>query len=126
MCCLIFFFFFQAEDGIRDATVTGVQTCDLPLVLPLGKLFLDAVCRRAPVRQGFQSRGRAHYAPSGQVAHLVVQPAYGQYPSPGRKWRDPLLCEATRKARAPTAESWRKHHESGPFWCADWRPAALA
>src|SRR6266852_3076269 len=28
-----FFFFFQAEDGIRDATVTGVQTCALPVSL---------------------------------------------------------------------------------------------
>src|SRR5207245_3580108 len=27
-----FFFFFQAEDGIRDATVTGVQTCALPIL----------------------------------------------------------------------------------------------
>src|SRR5207245_5686778 len=27
-----FFFFFQAEDGIRDATVTGVQTCTLPIL----------------------------------------------------------------------------------------------
>src|SRR5690554_7575647 len=27
----IFFFFFQAEDGIRDADVTGVQTCALPI-----------------------------------------------------------------------------------------------
>src|SRR5438128_10942041 len=27
------FFFFQAEDGIRDATVTGVQTCALPICL---------------------------------------------------------------------------------------------
>src|SRR5207245_7906996 len=26
-----FYFFFQAEDGIRDATVTGVQTCALPI-----------------------------------------------------------------------------------------------
>src|SRR6267143_6041627 len=26
-----FFFFFQAEDGIRDGTVTGVQTCALPI-----------------------------------------------------------------------------------------------
>src|SRR5207245_7626552 len=25
------FFFFQAEDGIRDATVTGVRTCALPI-----------------------------------------------------------------------------------------------
>src|SRR5690554_7225555 len=28
----IFFFFFQAEDGIRDAYVTGVQTCALPIL----------------------------------------------------------------------------------------------
>src|SRR6266481_9116946 len=29
-----FFFFFQAEDGIRDGTVTGVQTCALPIYGP--------------------------------------------------------------------------------------------
>src|SRR2546427_8922639 len=29
---LFFFFFFQAEDGIRDLTVTGVQTCALPIL----------------------------------------------------------------------------------------------
>src|SRR6266568_8240988 len=28
---IFFFFFFQAEDGIRDGTVTGVQTCALPI-----------------------------------------------------------------------------------------------
>src|SRR3712207_8991854 len=27
----LFFFFFQAEDGIRDIGVTGVQTCALPI-----------------------------------------------------------------------------------------------
>src|SRR2546430_5976499 len=30
-CELFSFFFFQAEDGIRDLTVTGVQTCALPI-----------------------------------------------------------------------------------------------
>src|SRR5260370_5242126 len=30
-----FFFFFQAEDGIRDSSVTGVQTCALPICLCL-------------------------------------------------------------------------------------------
>src|SRR5699024_951878 len=30
----IFFFFFQAEDGIRDRNVTGVQTCALPISTP--------------------------------------------------------------------------------------------
>src|SRR5690606_39472905 len=29
-----YFFFFQAEDGIRDFHVTGVQTCALPIYLP--------------------------------------------------------------------------------------------
>src|SRR2546425_5627870 len=31
------FFFFQAEDGIRDKLVTGVQTCALPISLHLGR-----------------------------------------------------------------------------------------
>src|SRR5207245_3751098 len=34
-----FFFFFQAEDGIRDATVTGVQTCALPISIIYGALM---------------------------------------------------------------------------------------
>src|SRR5687767_15284819 len=29
---VFFFFFFQAEDGIRDKLVTGVQTCALPIL----------------------------------------------------------------------------------------------
>src|SRR5436305_10448338 len=38
MLCLLssafcLFFFFQAEDGIRDADVTGVQTCALPILI---------------------------------------------------------------------------------------------
>ena len=31
VCNLVVFFFFQAEDGIRDDLVTGVQTCALPI-----------------------------------------------------------------------------------------------
>src|SRR5258706_10475727 len=38
LAVLIFFFFFQAEDGIRDWSVTGVQTCALP-ILTGGVLF---------------------------------------------------------------------------------------
>src|SRR5437868_13288045 len=29
--CIAMYFFFQAEDGIRDRNVTGVQTCALPI-----------------------------------------------------------------------------------------------
>src|SRR5256884_2041711 len=31
LCVCFLFFFFQAEDGIRDVAVTGVQTCALPI-----------------------------------------------------------------------------------------------
>src|SRR5256884_3216717 len=34
-------FFFQAEDGIRDVAVTGVQTCALPISLGFGCMFFD-------------------------------------------------------------------------------------
>src|SRR5437588_2263046 len=33
-----FFFFFQAEDGIRDHCVTGVQTCALPISAPRARV----------------------------------------------------------------------------------------
>src|SRR5256886_4873980 len=40
---LLFVFFFQAEDGIRDLTVTGVQTCALPILAPrLARLWTKA------------------------------------------------------------------------------------
>src|SRR5207245_5560783 len=50
---LFFFFFFQAEDGIRDATVTGVQTCALPISHFDGRFeaarYLDELRRRPGV-----------------------------------------------------------------------------
>src|SRR5207237_5675830 len=33
LALFLLFFFFQAEDGIRDSSVTGVQTCALPISL---------------------------------------------------------------------------------------------
>src|SRR5688572_24201885 len=64
-----FFFFFQAEDGIRDLTVTGVQTCALPicawfarlatLLKPSARVFIIDVHGRAPeVRAPFDAYWR--------------------------------------------------------------------
>src|SRR5260370_23155567 len=39
----IFIFFFQAEDGIRDSSVTGVQTCALPIWDPVTLWYAKAV-----------------------------------------------------------------------------------
>src|SRR5438046_7614209 len=45
-CC----FFFQAEDGIRDWSVTGVQTCALPILGP-GWQAWPCEAERAPARR---------------------------------------------------------------------------
>src|SRR2546429_1570823 len=41
----LFFFFFQAEDGIRDVAVTGVQTCALPISLMSWGASSQALCK---------------------------------------------------------------------------------
>src|SRR5256885_16798653 len=47
-------FFFQAEDGIRDYKVTGVQTCALPISVDHGEERV--VGRAADVRPGMELR----------------------------------------------------------------------
>src|SRR5260370_32731971 len=43
------FFFFQAEDGIRDSSVTGVQTCALPISIVSESLgMLTSAIERSP------------------------------------------------------------------------------
>src|SRR2546430_13095343 len=65
--CVFCFFFFQAEDGIRDLTVTGVQTCALPIY----SSWLAARSAQRPVRpyaDGSVSRGK--YASHQQRSHI--------------------------------------------------------
>src|SRR3989475_217737 len=53
LLCLSFFFFFQAEDGIRDLTVTGVQTCALPIYWAMSSgwvLGTTSTCSWLPLR----------------------------------------------------------------------------
>ena len=62
MSLFVDFFFFQAEDGIRDYKVTGVQTCALPISLktvpnapnPMITVLLssDSLTRRRRDRSG--------------------------------------------------------------------------
>src|SRR5205823_11606719 len=81
-----FFFFFQAEDGIRDKLVTGVQTCALPIssgrakiastieigmVITIARLITMLVSRQAP-----SSSSRAKYPlKTGMNAEPTAPPA---------------------------------------------------
>src|SRR2546421_8743057 len=65
MCsCRAPVFFCQAEDGIRDLIVTGVQTCALPISAPTGP--------RGPVGAG--SRRLTHRLRGVESPHRVLRP----------------------------------------------------
>src|SRR2546427_10712446 len=55
------FFFFQAEDGIRDLTVTGVQTCALPILL--GHRGRPDVDLDGLKERGLEFPGEHHHCP---------------------------------------------------------------
>src|SRR5438034_10596254 len=60
---IISFFFFQAEDGIRDHCVTGVQTCALPIYERLKRICVfDLVANNAD-----RKAGHCLLAPDGAI-----------------------------------------------------------
>src|SRR2546430_13110639 len=67
-CVFLFFFFFQAEDGIRDLTVTGVQTCALPICAVPRSRFAASSSRSRPMKL-VSCRGR--------LFGMVAAPAVG-------------------------------------------------
>src|SRR5256886_14266898 len=77
-------FFFQAEDGIRDLTVTGVQTCALPISLELPAfepIDLVSVVRRGELRGGavLAAQESGGEGPVGQERDLTL-PAQRELP----------------------------------------------
>src|SRR5947208_6404473 len=73
-------FFFQAEDGIRDDLVTGVQTCALP-ISPTRAKRPGPACRTADGAARAE-RGRALSDPGRRSAHAAVRPASAQHGAP--------------------------------------------
>src|SRR5438034_6656922 len=70
----IYIFFFQAEDGIRDHCVTGVQTCALPILEPVFDLVPQGRLPQRPLhplrhvafgRQPVQPRAVGHVVEDG-------------------------------------------------------------
>src|SRR5256885_4461010 len=75
----LFFFFFQAEDGIRDYKVTGVQTCALPIFLEQYKLYVEMAdrisSRRLTANSFFLTINSAIIALGGYAALRFGEPA---------------------------------------------------
>src|SRR2546423_13250735 len=96
--CVTFYFFFQAEDGIRDKLVTGVQTCALP-ILPT-RISLVGIrrpsffhSRSVSVSTGPYSRSSTRTIHSSGIALL-----YSRTERIGRA----RLCRAQRMAQGPS------------------------
>src|SRR3989454_7872804 len=66
-----FFFFFQAEDGIRDYKVTGVQTCALPISLGSCDRTPTRWHRRGGRRERAESRRRDGPEPRPQAGERI-------------------------------------------------------
>src|SRR6266404_5024165 len=65
---MCFFFFFQAEDGIRDKLVTGVQTCALPIAA-------QASATAKAARDSRDANGNDSYAGRIEISQSVQRPA---------------------------------------------------
>src|SRR2546430_6834866 len=73
---LFVFFFFQAEDGIRDLTVTGVQTCALPIFLDVA----GQVCWQGSVEHSAEGlaelrRRLARFGPPASLPIAIERPS---------------------------------------------------
>src|SRR5687767_15849459 len=84
-----FFFFFQAEDGIRDKLVTGVQTCALPIFAGFAHGLRDGgVLDRVAVPQAVgEARERPGHAARGLAAGDERRSEERRVWKEGRYWR---------------------------------------
>src|SRR2546427_11633023 len=81
-CILLFFFFFQAEDGIRDLTVTGVQTCALPILFEFWLLvravrstyFMVKICGDTSTKRPLPKSYLDHPTVSQALSPIQAQP----------------------------------------------------
>src|SRR2546425_3224736 len=92
-----FFFFFQAEDGIRDKLVTGVQTCALP-ISPRTEL-----------------RGRSPRSNSGKSDAPLVHRRGPRWPPPSHP-QEGLRGQARARTAVTRSEERRVGEEGRSRW----------
>src|SRR5260370_39395677 len=110
--CIVFFFF-QAEDGIRDSSVTGVQTCALPISLVTAR-------KAESLKKTQQAKGQTQTQARTQVqAKAPVRPrVQAKAPAPRPNARTAVASRAAPAARpvAKRSEERRVGKECRSRW----------
>src|SRR5216683_2027397 len=140
----IFFFFFQAEDGIRDLIVTGVQTCALPIYrrgldpdhdfigTGFGRLHADeryfefaaVLDQRTKLKSGvvvFQSHGESPFISIFEWKSIAIKASVRRdlRVQPPMSMACPRrrtwrVCRANRNRAAAQGRSWDRRRASVP------------
>src|SRR5260370_15499889 len=92
VCVLSYiFFFFQAEDGIRYSSVTGVQTCALPIFADrLAEAFAECLHKRVRDEWGYGREEGLSPADLIQEKYRGIRPAAGYPACPDHTEKGPL------------------------------------
>src|SRR5438046_9831809 len=99
---MFFFFFFQAEDGIRDWSVTGVQTCALPICSVGSARESSAQRLPCPIRS---VRGSAPRCPTSPRCGSTRTRSRSEERRVGKECRDRGAPEQQKERRKDTVGS---------------------
>src|SRR5256884_5379247 len=95
------FFFFQAEDGIRDVAVTGVQTCALPICLRLSD---------SPDQTEMTARPAVDGLPGPQLCSARDRPQRTSRPLPQRQPFESAMRSEERRVGKECRSRWSPYH----------------
>src|SRR5690349_24940554 len=99
---MFLFFFFQAEDGIRDLYVTGVQTCALPIF-----------ARRGDVQRGRAVEPGRWGGAAGAEQHVGAEHERAVGPSAGPPWKPEAGRQRSEERRVgkECRSRWAPYHK---------------
>src|SRR5690606_39335885 len=111
---LCFVFFFQAEDGIRDFHVTGVQTCALPICTKAEvEHWLDGFEAEQPALAVARLRPSIFLGPQGRRSISAFQRWWFPYLGDGKRSEERRVGKERRAGGAAWRDNTKEHCETG-------------